>query len=307
VNGVLVLDKPAGPTSFDMVARVRRAAAERRVGHAGTLDPMATGVLVLCLGEATKLVPYLQDADKEYHATLRLGVTTDTDDAGEGARVLARADEAALRALTPEAVRAAFAVFVGQVGQRPPRYSALKTEGVRLYERARRGEALDQEIADKERPVQIHEIEVEEIDLPQVTFRVRCGKGTYIRSLGRDVGERLGVGGHLSALRRLRVGRFTLADATPLTGDRFAAPPRLFTPREALAHLQAVQVSREVAARVRQGQRAVLPAIGEMLQANHGAPEEGQAAAVLEAEALAAVLVWRQGAWTIGRVFVETE
>lgn len=326
MNGVLVLDKPRGPTSFDLVARVRRAAAERRVGHAGTLDPMASGVLVICLGEATKLVPYLMDADKEYRATVRLGVSTDTDDADVGAKVIAQAPPEALAALREEQVRAALAEQAGLRRQVPPRYSALKIEGERLYDLARLAQApaetadLEEMVAAKARDVQIHELRVEEVALPEVTFFIRCGKGTYVRSVARDLGERLGVGGHLSALRRLRVGRFTVEQATPLVHeeggkhgiDRFDGPPRLFTPAQALAHLPAVQVPREIADRVRNGQLAAVAEAAARLDGDPGwgSDRGGEVHAVVldEAGDLAAVLVRRRGddGWRISRGFVRS-
>jgi tRNA pseudouridine55 synthase len=319
MNGVLVLDKPRGPTSFDLVARVRRAAAERRVGHAGTLDPMASGVLVICLGESTKLVPYLMDADKEYRATVRLGVRTDTDDADVGAKVIAEAPPEALAALREEQVRAALAEQAGLRRQVPPRYSALKVEGERLYDLARSEAAdIEAQVAAKARDVQIHELRVEEVALPEVTFFIRCGKGTYVRSVARDLGERLGVGGHLRALRRLRVGRFTVEQATPLVHvhgeggkhglDRFDGPPRLFTPAQALAHLPAVQVPREIAERVRNGQLAAVAEAAARLDRDtdtDGGREGGEAHAVVldEAGDLAAVLVRREGGWRVSRGF----
>jgi tRNA pseudouridine(55) synthase len=161
VHGVFVVDKQPGLTSFDVVARVRRAARERRVGHAGTLDPMATGVLVVCLGEATKLVPYLMETDKEYRATARLGVSTDTDDAAPGSKVLETASAAALQGLRPAAVAAALAEMVGDLVQRPPRFCALKVDGERLYDRARQdldaeGEAaLEAELVAKQRTIRV--------------------------------------------------------------------------------------------------------------------------------------------------------
>lgn len=304
MNGVIVVDKPAGPTSFDMVARARRAAGVRRAGHAGTLDPMATGVLLVCLGEATKLSAYLMDADKEYRATVRLGQATDTDDADAGAQVVFAADAAALGSLREEAVRQQLRAMVGRSSQRPPRYSALKVEGQRLYQRARQGEDLS---AGREREVRIDAIDIEEIaldrrPLPELRFRVRCGKGTYIRAIARDLGARLGVGGHLTALRRLRVGRFTPAEATELCRDpdRFAAPPRLFGLAEALAHLpQLTLASERVAERLRQGQRgALLELQGEL--AGLGA---GPVAVLGPHGALLAIVTPGPEGWAIARGF----
>ncbi len=324
MNGVLVVDKPRGPTSFDMVARVRRAASERHVGHAGTLDPMATGVLVLCLGQGTKLVPYLMAAEKEYRATIRLGIATDTDDEESG-QVLFRALPQALAALSEGHIRERLAAMVGTLTQRPPRYSALKIDGERLHERARAGlddeVAVEEQLRGKQREVAIHEIRVEELRLspadpalPEVTIFVRCGKGTYIRSIARDLGEQLGVGGHLCALRRLRVGRFTPELASTLLSeevppgkrprDRFAGPPRIFTLAQALDHLPTLTLPAELAARVRNGQKAALAELSGLFPT---LSVEGQAATVLdETGALAAVVVVEGGRIVIGRGFTVT-
>jgi tRNA pseudouridine55 synthase len=340
MHGVLVVDKPEGCTSFDVVARARRALGVRRIGHAGTLDPLATGVLVVCVGEATKLVPYLMDADKEYRATARLGVTTDTDDAAPGSRVVARASAEALRALTGEAVAAALAAQVGLVRQRPPAFSALKVDGERLYDRARRARdradaELEAEVASqaaaKERLVRIDRITLDSLRLvpdladaeaaaggpaerfPAVTFTVRCGKGTYIRSLARDVGEQLGVGAHLTALRRLRVGAFTVERAVTLAelvAGR-VGPAQLADLAAAIAHLPVLHVDKDAARRLRQGLRAeILLQADRLEQARDraAAPGAGPAAgpvAVLDPHGgLVAVLERAEGgAWQIGRGF----
>ncbi len=209
-SGVLVVDKPAGVTSFDVVARVRRALGERRVGHAGTLDPMATGVLPICVGEATKLVPFLQAGDKEYLATARLGVTTNTQDA-DGTVVESR--EAS--GVTRDQVAALLPRFVGRILQKPPMHSALRvanTGGRRLYEFAREGVEVEREA----RPVEVHAIELRWFEPPLLQLAVRCGKGTYVRTLAADLGEALGCGAHLTALRRTRVGAFGLEGAVGL-------------------------------------------------------------------------------------------
>lgn len=204
MDGLLIIDKPPGWTSHDVVARVRRLSGVRRVGHAGTLDPMATGVLPLGLGRATRVLEYLSDAGKVYQATVRLGISTDTDDA-EGV-VIAERDPSAL---TEGQVRDALATFGGEIEQMPPVYSAIKQGGVSLHRLARAGRAVQVQ----PRRVRIDRIEVLAVALPEVTFVIECSKGTYVRSLARDLGERLGVGGHLTALRRLRSGPFTLAAA----------------------------------------------------------------------------------------------
>jgi len=204
VDGFLNLCKPLGWTSHDVVGFVRRCIGQRRVGHAGTLDPAASGVLPLCLGRATRLADRVATGSKLYAADLLLGVTTETGDA-EG-RLLAE------RPVGPAPLSAIAAVLAGQVGtigQRPPAYSALKVQGVPAYARARRGETVT--LATRE--VTVYGMAVVGWEQPRLTVLVHCSKGTYIRSLARDVGEALGCGAHLDALIRLAVGRFTLADA----------------------------------------------------------------------------------------------
>ena len=194
-----------------MVRQVRHAAGVRRVGHGGTLDPLASGVLPVCLGEATKLAPFLLGADKEYDVTIRFGVETDTDDA-EGA-VTATCDAGALTALTAAVVGDALGRFRGPIEQTPPAYAAIKRDGRPLYSYARAGETI--EIAP--RPVVIHALEMTHFGGPEdVRLHVHCSKGTYVRALARDLGRVLGVGGHVTALRRTRSGPFSLLQARPL-------------------------------------------------------------------------------------------
>ena len=221
-SGLVVVDKPAGITSHDVVSRVRRLAGTRKVGHAGTLDPMATGVLVLGVNRATRLLGHLMLTEKAYDATLRLGITTTTDDAeGEVTAVVSAAgvDEAT--------VRAELARFVGDIEQVPTAVSAIKVDGKRAYQRVRDGE----DVQLKARPVTIHELVVHEVgpagDTVDVTLSVRCSSGTYIRAIARDLGARLGVGGHLSALRRTAVGPYDLAGAHTLDelGEQFVLMP----------------------------------------------------------------------------------
>lgn len=208
LDGVIVIDKPVGPTSFDVVARVRRAGKTRKVGHGGTLDPLASGVLPVCLGEGTKLAPFLLDAEKEYEFTVRFGVETDTDDAG--GTVTRTADAAGL---TGAAVEVALAAFRGPITQAPPAYAAIKRGGRALYDYARAGEIV--EVAPRQ--VTIFELALVRFDGPEAAgFRVHCAKGTYVRALARDLGRALGVGAHVTALRRTRSGPFALAMAQPL-------------------------------------------------------------------------------------------
>lgn len=214
-DGLLVVDKPQGWTSHDVVAKVRGLAGTRKVGHAGTLDPMATGVLVLGVGRATRLLTYVVGADKEYTATVRLGVATTTDDA-EG-EPLTRADASGV---TRAAVEAGVAALTGPIEQVPSAVSAIKVDGQRAYARVRAGE--DVELA--ARPVTIHRFDVhgvrsvvdEGVPAVDVDVTVVCSSGTYIRALARDLGRGLGVGGHLTALRRTRVGGYPVADARTL-------------------------------------------------------------------------------------------
>jgi len=206
-DGVVVVDKPPGLTSHDVVARLRRLAGTRRVGHAGTLDPMATGVLVVGTGRATRLLGYLAARDKEYDATLRLGIRTDSDDA-DGA-VLSQTDASHV---SDEEIAAAVGRLVGDIEQVPSAVSAIKVGGVRAYKRARAGE----DVALPPRPVHVAAFSVVARHGADVDVHVACSTGTYVRALARDVGEALGVGAHLTALRRTRVGAFTLAGARSL-------------------------------------------------------------------------------------------
>jgi tRNA pseudouridine55 synthase len=204
IQGLLVVDKPLGWSSMEVVRRVRRAAGGVKTGHAGTLDPLATGIVICCLGKATKLVPRLMDLVKVYEAEVDLGAFTDTDDL-EGPRTEVPVDE------PPDegAVREVLKTFLGPHVQRPPAHSAVHVDGRRAYELARRGERV--ELA--ERTVRIDSIEMLAYQWPRLGIRVICGKGTYIRSIARDLGPRLGTGGHLAALRRTAVGPYDLSMA----------------------------------------------------------------------------------------------
>jgi tRNA pseudouridine55 synthase len=205
-DGLVVVDKPAGWTSHDVVGRTRRLARTRKVGHAGTLDPMATGVLLLGIGKATRLLGHLALTDKTYEATIRLGQTTVTDDA-EGELVETRPVD-----VSDDEIAAQIAVLTGDLLQVPSSVSAIKVDGVRSYARVRAGESV--ELAARPVTVSTFELLVRRGD--DLDVRVACTSGTYIRALARDLGAALGVGGHLTALRRTRVGPFALADAAPL-------------------------------------------------------------------------------------------
>jgi tRNA pseudouridine55 synthase len=257
-GGLAVVDKPAGLTSHDVVARIRRLAGTRRVGHAGTLDPMATGVLVVGVERATKLLTYLVGADKQYLATIRLGVSTVTDDAQGD--IIERRDATPA---APHAVRVGVAQLTGRIQQVPSAVSAVKVEGRRAYARVRAGKAV--ELA--ARPVTVERFEVlarrEGVDdgLPVVDLDVLvdCSSGTYVRALARDLGASLGVGGHLTALRRTRVGPYQLDVARTLDqlGEHFAVMPIADAARAALP---ARELSGDDARRLAHGVR--LPAVG---------------------------------------------
>jgi len=230
VNGVLVVDKPAGPTSHDVVSRVRRALRTREVGHAGTLDPMATGVLVVAIGEATKLLAWLTDQSKIYEATVALGVETDTLDAvgretrrePPPAEVLEALAQSVGGAVHPR-LQAALETERARTSQVPPAYSAIQQEGVRAYARARRGE--DVQLPARDVAVRSLVLTACTVDPPSLSVTVEAAKGYYVRSLARDLAQGLGTLGHLTSLRRTRSGCFDVAEATPLDApaDQLAA------------------------------------------------------------------------------------
>ena len=240
MNGILNIDKPAGMTSHDVVGRVRRLAHQKRVGHAGTLDPDATGVLLVCLGQATRLSDYLAAEGKRYQAVLALGKTTTTEDAS--GEVLVEADasgltEADLAALLPK--------FTGDIAQVPPMVSAVHHEGKRLYELARAGITVERTA----RIIRIDSLTQTEFTpgvLATATLDIACGKGTYIRTLCADLGAALGVGGHMQSLRRTQVGAFTAAAATPLDAlTEENLPGLLVSSASALEHWPAQRASGE--------------------------------------------------------------
>jgi tRNA pseudouridine55 synthase len=237
--GLLLVDKPIGPTSHDVVARVRRVLRERRIGHTGTLDPMASGLLPLVIGRATRLAPVLTGSDKTYDATIRLGVATTTDDAmGE-----AIGESVDVSSLADEAIRDALDGFRGTFDQRPPTHSAKKIGGVKAYELAR--QAKDVPVVPV--PVTVHAIDWLGRTANDVSIRVTAAAGFYVRALARDLGERLGCGAHLVALRRVRSGPFGVDRAVPLAeleaGGRDAVVSRLVTPEDALPHLPGVALN----------------------------------------------------------------
>ncbi len=262
MNGLLIIDKSQGMTSHDVVARARRLLREKRIGHAGTLDPMATGVLVLCIGHATRLSEYLLGEDKVYEGVIALGEQTNTDDAeGEviATRPVPAMDDADLRRLEH--------LFSGEIEQVPPQFSAIQKGGQRAYVLARKGETVELDA----RRVTIHEIRLNaerdsDAGAPRSTLcvSVRCSAGTYIRSLARDIGAALGCGGHLAALRRVQAGVFTLRDAVTLEQLELAAKEgraeSLLLPMErAVADWPAVQLDDEQTRKLLNGQRLLPP------------------------------------------------
>lgn len=250
LSGFIVIDKPVGPTSHDVVGRVRRLSGVRRVGHAGTLDPLASGVLLVGLGRATRFIEYLVGLPKVYETTIRLGVATTTYDT-EGEIVSERPV-----ALMLDEIAAALDAFRGPIRQRVPAFSAVKRDGQPLYKQARRGETPDL----PERDVTIYELEMLAWESPDLTLRVAASSGTYIRSLAHDLGQALGPGGHITALRRTAVGEFTMAEAVTLdalTPDNvagFLRPPEL-----AVAHLPRATFNDEEEARLGNGRRVAAP------------------------------------------------
>lgn len=246
ISGILAVDKPAGWTSHDVVARVRRVAGQKQVGHAGTLDPLATGVLLLVLGDATRLSSYLMESTKVYCAAVVLGASTVTDDAE--APLAERCD---LGNLTRARIEECLAAFTGVIRQTPPAYAAVRHAGEKLYALARRGETVQPAA----RTVRVDAIDLLSWDPPQARLRVRCGPGTYLRALARDLGAALGVGGYLHALRRTSSGGFSLRDCVALDALRDAAQilPCLQPPDRAVAHLPALVLDDAGADRVRNG------------------------------------------------------
>jgi tRNA pseudouridine55 synthase len=267
MDGVLVIDKPSGRTSHDVVRDVKKLLGAKKVGHAGTLDPLATGVLVVCINEATKVTRFLLHDDKEYRATMLLGVRTDTlDREGE---VIDRCEPR----LQEKEIRGTVESFVGRIEQRAPKYSAVKFRGKPLYKWTRQGVDIEPPL----RTVTIHHIRVTEIRMPYVTFDVSCSKGTYIRSLCADIGERLGCGGCLFDLRRVRSGSFSQEDAISLEGladgEKLESMDKNIIPLpQALPGLGTIVVDKETADRIRKGYQ---PDCGILRGKNIPLPERG--------------------------------
>ena len=214
LEGVLLVDKPTAHTSHDVVARLRRKLNMRRIGHAGTLDPMATGLLIMLIGKATRISQYLISLDKEYEGTITLGQTTDSQDADGEVR-----ETRPVPPLTEDEVRTAMNSFLGDQYQMPPMYSAIKINGVPLYKSARKGE----EVVREPRFIRVMSFDLTRFAPPQLDFRLRSSKGTYVRTIAHDLGQKLGCGAHLSALRRTATDRFNISQA--LTLDAIEALP----------------------------------------------------------------------------------
>lgn len=283
-EGLLLVDKPPGPSSHDVVREARRALDVRRVGHTGTLDPFASGLLLLMLGRATRLAQYLDDFPKTYEAEARVGLLTTTLDP-EGEVVEERGGWEELDAVR---VRQAMAALTGPGRQIPPAFSAKKVKGEAAYRRARRGEAVEL----KPVSVVIHELVLLELALPRIRFRVRCSTGTYVRAVARDLGQALGTVAHLTALRRTAIGPFRVEDALPVAelGDAARVGRARVTPLEALAHLPRVEVSASEAGRLGSGQALPLGTAGPSAREDAGTePAEGTLVVVAREGDLVAV------------------
>lgn len=279
--GLLVLDKPEGPTSHDMVDLVRRVLGVRRVGHTGTLDPFASGLLLLCVGWTTRLAGYLAPLPKAYRGVIRLGERTDTDD--RTGTVIARSDGWSV--VGEDSLRGALHGQEGEIEQYPPAYSAKKLDGQRAYKLARAGTAPDL----KASRVMVSRLSLVDYQPPDATVEIECSSGTYVRALARDVGEALGVGAHLRELRRTRVGGFSLSDSLRPTAEttRRDLSERLLPPKRAVDHLPQVQLDPDAVGRIRRGQQLDW----------HGAVEPGPVAALSEGRLVAIGEVFEGRFW----------
>lgn len=248
MNGTVIVDKPSGKTSFDIVNDIRKVLKIKKIGHTGTLDPMTTGVLPICINEATKLIQFFTNDDKEYRATMLLGLETDTFDM-EG-RIMTRK----LPGVTSDEIEEAFQSFTGTIEQRVPRYSAIKFKGKPLYKWTREGVDITPPL----RKIDIYRIRIEEIDLPYVSFFVACSKGTYIRSLCSDIGKRLGCGACLYKLRRIKSGHFKEESAIILEGLDKKEKERIIRANllpitDALPNFCSITIDAEVADKIKKG------------------------------------------------------
>ncbi len=296
-GGVLLVDKPSGISSAAAVSVVKRVLGRPKIGHLGTLDPFASGLLPLCVGEGTKLAPYLNSADKHYRGVLRLGVTSDTlDRTGVISAKSAPPDPASID------LAALAAMFGGEQLQLPPAYSAIKRQGTPLYELARRGESVELE----PRPIVIHYLTLEALDAERVALTLHCSKGTYVRSLARDLGEHIGCGALLEELTRDGFGPFALSEALALAdldaeGGAAKAAAAMIAPARALAHLPSLRVDTETAMSLRAGRQQALASVFA------AAPAElktaGRARVIDPGETLVAVICTAGEGWKLDRVF----
>lgn len=275
ISGVLVIDKPIGLTSHDVVQIVRKGTNIRRAGHTGTLDPRASGVLVILIGPAVRLSEFVSASDKRYQAVIRLGQTTDTYDADGHVTSTSPVD------ITEEQFENALKQFIGEIEQVPPPYSAVKVKGRKAYEMAREGE----EVNLQPRKIQVYNLDLLEWAPPEAVIDVYCSSGTYVRSLAHDMGEALGCGAHLVGLRRTKSGRFTLRDAVPLrklreTFDNGTWYQFLIPAAEALSDWPAIELSQTQVEDVRHGHR--IPADPEKGKMARGISEQGELVALLE-------------------------
>jgi len=276
ISGVLVIDKPVGLTSHEVVQAVRKGSNIRRAGHTGTLDPRASGVLVVLVGPAVRLSEYVSASDKRYQAVIQLGETTDTYDADSRVIKSAPVDH-----ITEEDFERVLQKFVGRIEQVPPPYSAVKVKGRKAYDMARQGEEVDLE----PRVIEVYSLELLEWDPPEAVIDVYCSSGTYVRSLAHDLGEALGVGAHLIGLRRTKSGRFTLRDAVPLRKLREAFEEGtwyqyLIPAAEALSDWPAVELDPDQVEEVRHGHR--VPAEDNPGGMARGINEQGELVALME-------------------------
>jgi tRNA pseudouridine55 synthase len=248
LHGLIIIDKPSGLTSHTVVKRVKNILQVRKAGHTGTLDPFATGVLIVCINEGTKLAPFLVEEEKEYEALLHLGIETDTQDFT--GRIIKKEETIDVTILD---IERAFKKFQGKITQIPPMYSALKHKGIPLYLVAREGKEIER----PKREVEIRELSILNIELPRVLFRVVCSKGTYIRALASDIGKSLGCGACLEMLRRMRSGKFSLKSSLTLDTLEKKSPEeikkRIIPPAQALSSFPALEIDEEISLKVLQG------------------------------------------------------
>lgn len=284
LSGWINLDKPAGIGSTKALARVRKFLDAQKAGHAGTLDPLASGILPIALGEATKVIPYIQDADKTYSFTVKWGEATDTEDS-EG-QIIATSEERPTR----EQIERALPAFIGEITQIPPKYSAIKIDGQRAYDLARAGEDVEM----KSRTVHIHELALLAERGQEAEFRVTCGKGTYVRALARDVALKLGTYSHITALRREAVGHFTLDGAISLeileNMDHSAALKEILQPLQApLDDIPALPLKENEVVKLRNGQSLSFISKGDFARLPQNAAANDPVLATLDGTAVALV------------------